>query len=306
MREMPATIDRAPGQMIDPITRIAVLPLWTGEVHTTLLPGGLGNQSYIVEDAGQKYVVRFGRDYPVQHVYRAWELMVSQAAHRAGFASEIVYTGPGVFVGVYIAGKNCTPPEVRAKADDIVRLVKRFHVEMPPYISGAAHMFWPFHTVRDYARTMRSERHRNARMADEWFAVSEELEKAQAALPIVFGHNDLVCRNIVDGGERIWFVDYEHAGFTTSVCDLAGLASHSAFDEAQIDHMLDLYFGAELTPDVRRSFDAAFAIMPLREALWGMLAETHLDIPHVDYVAYGTEKLETHRKALERFRSRYP
>lgn len=292
--------------MIDPITRITVLPIWTSEVRPTLLPGGLGNQSYIVDDEGRKFVVRFGRDHPQQHVFRAWELMVSQAAHRAGFASEIVYTGPGVFVGVYIDGRNCTPQDVREKADDIVRLLKRFHLEMPPYVSGAAHMFWPFHTVRDYARTLRNERHRNAGMLNDWFEVSDELERAQAPLPIVFGHNDLVHRNIVDDGQRIWFVDYEHSGFTTSVVDLAGLASHSSFDDAQLDHMLDLYFGPDLTDDVRRSFDAAFAIMPLREALWGMLAETHLDIPQVDYFAYGAQKLEAHREALERFRRRWP
>lgn len=291
--------------MIDPITRITVLPFWTGPVRPSLLPGGLGNQSYIVEDAGQKYVVRFGRDYPLQHVFRSWELMVSLAAHKAGFASQIVYTGPGVFIGVFIDGKNCTPQDVRQNADSIVRLMKRFHVEMPGYIWGAAHMFWPFHTVRDYARTLRNERHRNAGMLAEWFAVADDLERAQAPLPIVFGHNDLVHRNIVDDGKRIWFVDYEHAGFTTSVCDLAGLASHSSFDDALLDHMLDLYYGADLTDDVRRSFDAAFAIMPLREALWGMLAETHLDIPQVDYFAYGTQKLEVHREALERFRRRW-
>ena len=291
--------------MIDPITRITVLPIWTSEVRPTLLPGGIGNQSYIVDDDGRKFVVRFGRDHPQQHVYRAWELMVSQAAHRAGFASEIVYTGPGVFVGIFIDGKNCTPQDVRDKADDIVLLMRRFHQEMPRHIWGAAHMFWPFHTIRDYARTLRNERHRNAPRLEEWFAVAEEMERAQAPLPIVFGHNDLVHRNIVDDGKRIWFVDYEHSGFTTSVCDLAGMASHSSFDDAQLDHMLDLYFGPDLTDDVRRSFDAAFAIMPLREALWGMLAETHLDIPQVDYFAYGAEKLEVHREALERFRRRW-
>lgn len=291
--------------MIDPITRITVLPFWKGQVHPTLLPGGLGNQSFIVEDAGEKFVVRFGRDHPIQHVYRSWELMVSQAAHLAGFASPIVHTGPGVFIGVFIDGKNCTPQDVRDRSEDIVRLMKRFHGDMPAYISGAAHMFWPFHTVRDYARTLRNEGHPGAGMTDEWLAIADETERAQTPLPIVFGHNDLVHRNIVDDGKRIWFVDYEHAGFTTSVCDLAGLASHSSFDEVLIERMLDLYFGDALTDDVRRSFDAAFAIMPLREALWGMLAETHLDIPQIDYVEYGAWKLDVHRAALSRFRQRW-
>jgi len=300
-----ADFDRATAPMIDPITRITVLPLWTGPVQPMLLPGGLGNQSYIVEDSGQKYVVRLGRDFPLLHVYRSWELMASQAAFKAGFSSEIVYTGPGVFVGIFIDGRNCTPEDVRNSTDQIVPMLRRYHHEMTPHIHGAAHMFWPFHVVRDYARTLRDERHRNAHMLADFVEVSTELERAQAALPIVFGHNDLVHRNIVHDGRRVWFVDQEHSGFTTSACDLAGLMSHSSFGDDLIDHALRLYYGADLTEDISRSFDAAFAIMPLREALWGMLAETHLDIPQVDYVDYGTRKLEVYRQALGRFRTRW-
>ncbi len=291
--------------MIDPITRIMVLPIWTGTVQPKLLPGGLGNHSYIVEDAGKRYVVRFGRDHPAAHVFRAWELMVTQAAHRAGFCSEIVHTGPGVFVGEFIEGKNCAPDDVRANLDVLVLLLRRFHTEMPPHISGAAHMFWPPHVVRDYARTLKAERHRHAGRFDEWLAIADEMEAAQIAMPIVFGHNDLVSRNIVDDGERFWFIDFEHAGFTTSLADLAGLASHANLDEAQTAHMLETYFGAPPSEEIRRSYDAMACLMPLREALWGMMAESHIDIPHIDYVAYGDEKLELHRRAVERFRKKY-
>jgi len=291
--------------MIDPITRIMVLPIWTGPIQPRLLPGGLGNDSYIVEDSGKRYVVRFGRDHPSAHVFRAWELMVSQAAHRAGFASPIVHTGPGVFVGAFIDGKNCTPEDVRANTDPIVLLLRRFHNEMPPYVSGAAHMFWPPHVVRDYARTLKAERHRHAAKFDDWLTVADEMESAQIAMPIVFGHNDLVSRNIVDDGERFWFIDYEHAGFTTALADLAGLASHSGFDAARTDHMLQTYFGEAPSADMRRSYDAMACLMPLREALWGMMAESRIDIPHIDYVAYGQDKLELHSRAVDQFRQTY-
>jgi thiamine kinase-like enzyme len=291
--------------MIDPITRIMVLPLWTGPVHPRLLPGGLGNHSYLVEDAGKRYVVRFGRDHPSAHVFRAWELMVSQAAHRAGFAAPIIHTGPGVFVGTFIDGKNCTPEDIRDNMEPIVRMLRRFHDEMPPHVSGAAHMFWPPHVVRDYARTLKAERHRHAAKFDEWLAMADEMEDAQVAMPIVFGHNDLVSRNIVDDGERFWFIDYEHAGFTTALADLAGLASHSEFDDDQTSDMLATYFGEAPAPEIRRSYDAMACLMPLREALWGMMAESRIDIPHIDYVAYGDDKLELHRRAVRLYRGKY-
>jgi thiamine kinase-like enzyme len=183
--------------------------------------------------------------------------------------------------------------------------LRRFHDEMPPHVSGAAHMFWPPHVVRDYARTLKAERHRHAAKFDEWLAMADEMENAQVAMPIVFGHNDLVSRNIVDDGDRFWFIDYEHAGFTTALADLAGLASHSDFDDEQTSDMLATYFGEPPPPDMRRSYDAMACLMPLREALWGMMAESRIDIPHIDYVAYGDAKLDMHRRAVEHYRGKY-
>ena len=44
-------------------------------------------------------------------------------------------------------------------------------------------------------------------------AANEELERALGPVNVVFGHNDLNPQNIMDDGERLWFVDWEFAGF---------------------------------------------------------------------------------------------
>jgi hypothetical protein len=43
----------------------------------------------------------------------------------------------------------------------------------------------------------------------------------------------------------------------------------------------------------------------LREAMWSMVSELHLDAPGVDYVAYTAENLSRLDAALEAYRSRY-
>ena len=65
-------------------------------------------------------------------------------------------------------------------------------------------------------------------------ALAEELEQAQVALPIVFGHNDLLPANFLDDGNRLWLIDFEYAGFSTAMFDLAGAASNAGMsaDEA--------------------------------------------------------------------------
>ena len=43
----------------------------------------------------------------------------------------------------------------------------------------------------------------------------------------------------------------------------------------------------------------------LREAMWGMVSELHLDAPGVDYVAYADENLARLDAALDAYRDNY-
>jgi thiamine kinase-like enzyme len=74
-------------------------------------------------------------------------------------------------------------------------------------------MFWVFHVIRDYARTLPRAANREWRSVAGWLELSAQLEAAQAPLPIIFGHNDLLPANFLDDGERLWLIDFEYAGF---------------------------------------------------------------------------------------------
>lgn len=291
--------------MIDALTRVWVLPLWTGPVDPKPMIGGLSNFSYFVEDAGRKYVVRFGRDYPFHHVFRARELMAARAAHRAGIGPEIVYTGPGVMVGAYVEASTCTGADVRANVGRIADTLRRFHRDMPEHVSGAGFMFWPFHVIRDYARTLQAADHRLAGEIEGWIALCNEMERAQAPLPWVFGHNNLRPDNILDDGERIWFIDFEYAGFTTALSDLAGIAANADLSDAAIDDLLQTYFDRAPTPDIRRSFDAMLCAVTLRQAMWGLVSELHIDMPEVDFAGYAEANLRRLDAALDRYRANH-
>ena len=65
----------------------------------------------------------------------------------------------------------------------------------------------------------------------EWLATKERLEKAQAPLPIIFGHHDLLPTNFMDDGKRLWLIDWEYGGFGTAMFDLANIASNNQFTE---------------------------------------------------------------------------
>ncbi|MEM8951000.1 MAG: phosphotransferase [Pseudomonadota bacterium] len=291
--------------MSEALAKVRALSIWKGEIAIEPLSGGLSNESFKVTDGGKAYVVRFGRDFPFHHVSRDREAMTAKAAANAGVAPVLVHAGPGVQVIDYIEGKTLNAGDV---ADDIPRiadLIRRYHHAMPKEVSGPGFMFWPFHVIRDYAHTLHAG---NSRMVGElggYLELAEELEGVQIPLPIIFGHNDLLPGNLIDDGTRLWLIDFEYGGFSTAMFDLAGLASNAVFDEEQSALLLALYFGRQPEMALIRSHAAMQCASLLREAMWSMVSELHLDAPGADYVAYTEENLDRLAAALDSYRSRF-
>jgi thiamine kinase-like enzyme len=285
--------------------RIRALPFWNGAVEISPLDGGLSNENFLVTDAGGRHVARRGRDFPFHHVLRERELMTARAAHEAGFGPRVEYAQNGIVVCEFIEAQTYGAEDVRENIARIAPLVRAFHERMPKYVSGPGFMFWVFHVIRDYARTLEEGGSRFAGKLSAYLELADELERAQAPLPIVFGHNDLLPANFMDDGKRLWLIDFEYAGFNTAMFDLAGTASNAGMSQAQSGELLATYFGHAPEADLLRSHAAMQCASLLREAMWSMVSELHLDAPGVDYAAYTAENLARLDAALENYRTRY-
>jgi thiamine kinase-like enzyme len=282
---------------------IAALPCWRGTPVGERLPGGLSNEIWKVTDDAGTHVVRLGRDYPFHHVDRARELMTARAAHAAGFGPEVRYSVPGVMVTAFIGARTWGAEDLRANPGRVARLLSDFHRSMAAGISGPAFLFWPFHVVRDYARTLRGTPHEG--VTGPFLTLSQEMERAQVPLPIVFGHHDLLPANFLDDGRRLWLIDYEYAGFGTALFDLAGAASNAEMPPEAAEALLATYFGSTPDPALRRAFDAMQVASLLRETLWAYVSDLHLAAPGVDYLAYAAENRARLDAALAAYRSRW-
>jgi thiamine kinase-like enzyme len=290
---------------MEPAKKIQSLPIWTGNVDPQPLAGGLSNENFTVEDGGNKYVVRFGEDFPVHHVSRENEIMVSRAAAAAGFAPQLVFTEPGVMVVQFLDGHTYEAEDVCANIKRITDLTLQFHTEMPRHVSGPARMFHVFHVIRDYARTLEAGKSRMCDALPDYLKLADELEAVQPPLHIVFAHNDLLPANFIDDGQKIWLIDFEYAAFSTPMFDLAGIASNALMTPEQDALLLEAYFDAPPSGELVRAHGAMKCASLLREAMWSMVSELHLNTPGVDYVAYTAENLERLDCALAVYRSRF-
>jgi thiamine kinase-like enzyme len=286
--------------------RIRALPCWHGRLSIEPLKGGISNESWKVTDSRGKHVVRFGHDYPFHHVSRTREVMVARAAHAAGFSPTVEHAEAGVMVSAFLDAKTYDATDVRANADRILLLLKEFHQTMPAFVSGPGYMFWVFHVIRDYARTLKTGNSRMLRWVPGFVDLAGELEAEQVALPIIFGHHDLLPANFMDDGEKLWLVDFEYAGFGTAMFDLAGFSSNAGFGADETEALLHAYFDKAPDEKMARAMGAMQCASLLREAMWSMVSELHLSAPGVDYENYTAENLAKLDTALAAHRIAFP
>lgn len=278
---------------------IAELTCFTGLNSAQPVSGGLSNEIWHVTDAQGDHILRLGKDYPWHHVDRAREAMTTAAAHAAGFGPKLHHWQPGMMVTEYLRVNTWSAADVRANPERLIALLRRFHQEMPRHISGAAFLFWPFHVIRDYVRTLSDTRH--CGVAAEALKLCDEAEAAQVPLPLVFGHNDLLPANILEDEARLWLVDYEYAGFSTPLFDLAGLASNAQMSRSEARTLLGIYYQEVPEPPLLRAFEAMQVAAMLREWLWALVSDVHLAAPGVDYIAYAEENRARLDEALARY-----
>jgi thiamine kinase-like enzyme len=172
---------------------------------------------------------------------------------------------------------------------------------MATHFQGPLLAFWVFQVVRGYAVTLRQGESRMVGEVPRYLEINAELEAALGPVRMVFGHNDLLPGNFMDDGERLWLIDWDYAGLNTPLFDLANLASNNQFSAAEEDSLLEAYFESPVTDALRRTLNAMKCASLLRESLWSMVSEIHLDIDF-DYVSYTAENLARFESAYGEFR----
>ena len=281
----------------------AGLSIWTGAVDPQPLGGGITNVNFVVEDGGESFVVRVGNDILVHQVLRFNELAASRAAFAAGVSPEVVHAEPGALVLRFVEGRTLAAEDVREPAtlERILPLVRSCHREIPKHLRGPALIFWVFHVLRDYAATLKEGGSAHLDKLPALLAAAEELEAAVGPIDLVYGHNDLLAANFIDDGTRVWLIDWDYAGFNSPLFDLGGLASNNGLSPAQEDWLLETYFEAPVTDELRRRYTAMKCASLLREAMWSMVSEIHSELDF-DYAGYTAENLAGFHAALAAFR----
>lgn len=290
--------------MREAMARVEALTCWSGKVRPEIIKGGITNANFRVEDAGRRYFVRIGDDIPVHGVMRFNELAASRAAAACGLSPRVVHAEPGALVFEFVDGKTLGAEDVR-QPDMLARilpLVRKCHREMPQHVTGPALIFWVFHVLRDYGHSLQVGNSTHLAALPRLLDIASELERAVGPVEIVYGHNDLLPTNFIDGGDRLWLIDWDYAGFNSPLFDLANLCSNNEVPATDETRLLESYFERKADADLLRRYHAMKCASLLRETMWSMISEIHSTLDF-DYAAYTAENAARFERALGDFRN---
>lgn len=286
------------------LSRASRLSCFRAPSRVELLGGGKTNHNVLVEDQGERFVVRFGSDIPEHGVLRWNELAISRAAERAGLGPAVRLAEPGLVVLDFVDARPLTAADRHdpAVVPALACLVRRVHRDVMGELEGPVLCFWVFHILRDYARLLKSRGSSHVPELAALLASGETLEKAIGPTEVVLCHNDLLPGNILIGSDKKWLIDWEYAGFGSPLFDLGGIASNNGFTPAEEQVLLEAYYDRPMGEDLWRKYSAMKCASLLRETLWSMVSEITSSIDF-DYGAYTAENLAAFRAAFQEFQN---
>jgi thiamine kinase len=214
------------------------IPGFAGARIEAQLSDGPTNASFLLERAGEQYVLRLDKPDALKlGLNRDSENRICKVVADAGLAPEPLHFDPeaGIYLRRYLPGRSwdvsdlSTPDNLRRLA----RLLSTLHKQ--PRIGAG---FDPLAAARRYSGQLDSERGRS--ILHDCEDLMKEINE-ESPLPTLC-HNDLVCQNILEG-KKLVLIDWEYAGIGNPFFDLAVVARHHGMDEESVRYFLDSYLG---------------------------------------------------------------
>lgn len=211
------------------------------------LPGGLTNRNLDVTTASGRYVARLsGPGSALLGIDRVAEHHNSVAAAATGVAPGVADFRPEaeLLVVDFVEARTMTADGLHdlPLLERVSRAVRQLH--------GAEPFLGRFDMQQVQRRYLDTCLDNGFRLPDGYLDLAAAADRVFAALavdpgPLVPCHNDLLAENILDGGERIWLIDYEYSGLGDPCFELGNLAAESDLTDTEADHLATTYLGRE-------------------------------------------------------------
>ena len=256
------------------------------------LPGGLTNRIFkVTSDSGPTVVARHSSGKSsLLAIDRRAECHNSRAAAQTGVGPNVLACEPenGISIVEWIDGRTFEPGDLddSGQLARIAATARQLHAG-PRFVND----FDMFAIQLQYLAIVQAHHFRLPEHYLEFMPLTERM-RAVLGRPAttVPCHNDLLAANIMDDGNRIWFIDYEYAGNNDPCFELGNIWSESNLDVGRLEELVTAYFGYRSPALIARA--RLLALMSKYGwTLWASIQDSVSDVDF-DFWSWGMEKYE--------------
>jgi len=284
--------------------KLQALPFFTGSIDLKYIEGFMSNDSYIISDDSNKYVVKIGGDKQDYGVVRSHEIEASKAGYKAGISPKVIYYDDRILVFQHIQSNHLTPVKVKDKETlkKIIHIIKIVHKEVVNFLKGQNLSNDVFKMIKVKIFYLKKKKSPYTDKLNNFIKDCEIFEEKFSSNEIVFTHNDFFYKNILDDNKKLWLIDWEFSGYNSFYLDLANLSKNNEFSEDDDNFILEEYCGGSTSSNSKYKLHMFKCVSLLNEVLWSMVSEISPK-KVFDYVSYTDKMLMRYQNQFEYYNS---
>jgi len=223
---------------------------------------------------------------------RGSEFINTTIAGEGGVGAEVLdyIPGEGLLLISYISGKTYGAADVGANLPRIATSLRALH-SLKPF----DHEFNMFNTQSNYLKIVKEQ---GFRVPDAYVDFEPMVAQIKKAFEVLFEglvpcNNDLLPGNFIDGGKKIWLIDYEYSGNNDACFEIGNVWAEAFLPIEALEELVTAYFGSHRPDKVARAW--LWALMAKYGwTLWASIQDSVSEI-EFDFWEWGMSKYDLAR-----------
>lgn len=237
--------------------------------------GGMTNHSYkVTRSDGQEYLLRLPGEGTEEMINRLDERKSTELACKLDIDSPLLYfDDTGRKIMRFIHDPQPMSEAVMRREENLKQAAELFH-RLHTCGEDTGVRFEVFEMADLYERIIREagtsfyEDYNEVRQTVMDIKVAVDAENEIRKVPC---HNDSLMGNwVLDGGGRLYLIDWEYSGMNEPMWDLSCLSIEAEYTPEDDDRLLTAYFGRAATSSEKKYFIAAKVYVDYLWTLWGL------------------------------------
>lgn len=251
-------------------------------VNLTPLKFGMTNKSFLFEFEGEKYIFRIPGEGTEVLINRKQEYAVYKEIENLKISDKIIYFGEnsGVKITKFIESSHSADAHSENDLKQSIKGIRKLHN------SGVKvdHEFNIEERINYYEKIANEK---NAIFYNDYAEVRAKMQELLDALKdteksFTLTHIDFVPDNVLLRDDDVFLIDWEYAGMCDPLVDVAMFDIYAYYNEAELEHLMQLYFDREPTSNERFRIYSYVALGGFLWTLWTCYKQS-LGIQFDDY-----------------------